>query len=144
MDGLIAGVSGGGGGVCNPIELVDANTNIERFVNATKSNTSLDLRTDQEAIRLVLGGASDGDTNTYVECNNNTGVTMIHKPLWLKSNVNIDGEQTNLFNNDGLTFFKSTTDASNVVRTKRRDTFNSILLKFVLLTQAMTVHRCYY
>ena len=38
VDGLIAGVSGGGGGVSNPIELVDANTSIERYTNATKSN----------------------------------------------------------------------------------------------------------
>ena len=40
VDGLIAGVSGGGGGVSNPIELVDANTSIERYANATKSNVS--------------------------------------------------------------------------------------------------------
>ena len=118
VDGLIAGVSGGGGGVSNPIELVDANTSIERYTNATKSNISLDLRTDQEAIRLVLGGASDGDTDTYLECNNNTGATMIHKPLWLKSNINMDGSLMNLFNNDGIEFFKATTDASNVVRIK--------------------------
>ena len=32
---------------------------IQRYVNSTKFNTSLDLRTDQEAIRLVLGGASE-------------------------------------------------------------------------------------
>ena len=43
---------------------------------------------------------------------------MIHKPLWLKSNINMDGSLTNLFNNDGLTFFKSTTDASNVLTVK--------------------------
>ena len=36
VDGLIAGGSGGGGGVSNPIELVDANTSIERYVNSTK------------------------------------------------------------------------------------------------------------
>ena len=78
-------VAGAGGGVSNPIELIDASTSIERYFGSTKFNTSLDLRTDQEAIRLVLGGASDGDTDTYVECNNNTGVAMIHKPLWLKA-----------------------------------------------------------
>ena len=50
------------------IELTDANTNIERYNNATKSNTSMDIRTDQEATRLILGGASDDDTNTYLEC----------------------------------------------------------------------------
>ena len=43
VDGLIAGVSGGGGGVSNPIELVDTNTSIERYTNATKNNISLDL-----------------------------------------------------------------------------------------------------
>ena len=111
-------VAGAGAGVSNPIELVDANTSIERYINSTKFSTSLDLRTDQEAIRLVLGGASDGDTDTYVECSNNTGVAMIHKPLWLKSNINMDGSLTNLLNNDGLTFFKSTTDASNVLTVK--------------------------
>ena len=112
--------------ISNPIGLVDANTNIERYVNTTKSKTSLVLRTDQEAIRLVVGGASDGDTNTYVECNKTTGVAMIHKPLWLKSNINVDGEQATLFNIDGLTFFKSTTDASNVVRMKRLSGIHSI------------------
>ena len=34
VDGLVAG--GGGGGVSNPIELVDTNTTIERYVNSTK------------------------------------------------------------------------------------------------------------
>ena len=43
---------------------------------------------------------------------------MIHKPLWLKSNINMDGSLVNVFNNDGLEFFKATTDASNVVRIK--------------------------
>ena len=47
VDGLIAGVSGGGGGVSNPIELVDANMSIERYTNATKSNVSLDLSVNE-------------------------------------------------------------------------------------------------
>ena len=58
VDGLIAGVSGGGGGVSNPIELVDANTSIERYVNATKSNNiTLDLSINEtaSAIRLING-----------------------------------------------------------------------------------------
>ena len=33
------------------IELTDANTSIERYNNATKSNISMDFRTDQEAMR---------------------------------------------------------------------------------------------
>ena len=70
---------------------------------------------------------------------------MIDKPLWLKSNINMDGSLVNIFNNDGLEFFKATTDASNVVRIKtHRDTFNSILLIFVLITQVMTGHHYYY
>ena len=48
VDGLIAGVSGGGGGVSNPIELVNSNTSIERYTNATKSNISLDLSINEK------------------------------------------------------------------------------------------------
>ena len=53
VDTLIAGA---GGGVSNPIELVDANTSIERYTNATKSNVSLDLSINEtaSAIRLEL------------------------------------------------------------------------------------------
>ena len=40
VDTLIAGA---GGGVSNPIELVDANTSIERYTNASKSNIFLRL-----------------------------------------------------------------------------------------------------
>ena len=70
MDGLIAGVSGGGGGVSSPIELVDANTSIERYTNATKSNVSLDLSINEtaSAIRLINGDNDDTDTilNNYL------------------------------------------------------------------------------
>ena len=54
VDTLIAGA---GGGVSNPIELVDANTSIERYTNATKSNISLDLSINEtaSAIRLING-----------------------------------------------------------------------------------------
>ena len=38
VDGLISGVSGGGG-VSNPIELVNSNTSIERYTNATQKIT---------------------------------------------------------------------------------------------------------
>ena len=83
VDGL---VSGGGGGVSNPIELVDANTTIERYTNATKSNISLDLAINETAssIRLINGNNDDTDTNTYIECNNTTNGTTFFKQLFIK------------------------------------------------------------
>ena len=97
------------------IELTDANTSMERYNNATKSNISMDFRTDQEAIRLMLGGSSDGDTNTYLECNNATGGTTIFNPTYFKDTVNYENDTSNISNNSGLTFYKDTTDASNVL-----------------------------
>ena len=79
VDTLIAGA---GGGVSNPIELVDANTTIERYTNDTKSNISLDLAINETAssIRLINGNNDDTDTNTYIECNNTTnGTTFFNK-----------------------------------------------------------------
>ena len=110
------------------IELTDANTSIERYNNATKSNTSMDIRTDQEATRLILGGASDGDTNTYLECNNATGGTTLFKPTYFKDTVNYENDTSNISNASGLTLYKDTTDASNVLTVKNSQgyiTFNS-------------------
>ena len=82
VDTLIAGA---GGGVSNPIELVDANTSIERYTNATKSNISLDLSINEtaSAIRLINGTNDDTDTNTYIECNNTTNGTTFFKQLFI-------------------------------------------------------------
>ena len=94
VDGLIAGVSGGGGGVTNPIELVDANTSIERYTNATKSNVSLDLSINETAstIRLINGTNDDTDTNTYIECNNTTDGTTFFKQLFIKGATSFDND----------------------------------------------------
>ena len=94
VDGLIAGVSGGGGGVTNPIELVDSNTSIERYTNATKSNISLDLSINEtaSAIRLINGTNDDTDTNTYIECNNTTNGTTFFKQLFIKGAVSFDND----------------------------------------------------
>ena len=100
------------------VELADASTSMERYNNATKSNISMDFRTDQEAIRLMLGGASDGDTNTYLECINATGGTTIFNPIYFKDTVNYENDTSNISNNSGLTFYKDTTDASNVLTVK--------------------------
>ena len=87
-------VAGAGGGVSNPIELVDANTSIERYTNATKSNVSLDLSINEtaSAIRLINGTNDDTDTNTYIECNNTTNGTTFFKQVFLNEAV--------IFNND--------------------------------------------
>ena len=93
VDTLIAGA---GGGVSNPIELVDANTSIERYTNATKSNISLDLSINEttSAIRLINGTSDDTDTNTYLECNNTTNGTSFFKQVFLNEAV--------IFNNDTI------------------------------------------
>ena len=93
VDGLIAGA---GGGVSNPIELVDANTSIERYTNATKSNISLDLSINEtaSAIRLINGTNDDTDTNTYIECNNTTNGTTFFKQLFINGATS--------FNNDTI------------------------------------------
>ena len=94
VDGLIARVSGGGGGVSNPIDLVDANTSIERCTNATKSNVSLDLSINEtaSAIRLISGDNDDTDTNTYIECNNTTNGTTFFKQLFIKGATSFDND----------------------------------------------------
>ena len=92
VDGLVAG--GGGGGVSNPIELVDANTTIERYVNSTKNNITLDLTINETSsgIRLINGTNDDTDTNTYLECNNTTNGTVFYKQLFIKGAVSFDND----------------------------------------------------
>ena len=110
------------------IELTDANTIVERYTNATKSNVSMDFRTDQEALRLMLGASTDSDTNTYLECNNSTGGTTLFKPTYFKDTVNYENDTSNISNASGLTLYKDTTDASNVLTVKNAQgyiTFNS-------------------
>ena len=93
VDGLLSGVSGGGG-VSNPIELVNSNTSIERYTNATKNNISLDLSINEtaSAIRLINGDNDDTDTNTYIECNNTTNGTTFFKQLFIKGAVSFDND----------------------------------------------------
>ena len=86
------------------IELTDGNTSIERYSNATKSNISMDVKTDQEALRLMLGASTDTDTNTFIECNYATGGTTVFKPTYFKDAVNYEAEKFNISNNSGLTF----------------------------------------
>ena len=99
------------------IELTNANTSIERYTNATKSNISMDLSINESAnsIRLINGTNDDTDTNTYIECNNTTGGTTFFKPTYFKDNIYYETGNFNISNNSGLTIYKPTTDASNVV-----------------------------
>ena len=91
VDGLI---SGAGGGVSNPIELVNSNTSIERYTNATKSNISLDLSINEtaSAIRLINGTNDDTDTNTYIECNNTTNGTTFFKQVFFTEAMIINND----------------------------------------------------
>ena len=100
------------------IELTDANTSIERYNNATKSNISMDVRTDQEAMRLMLGTSTDTDTNTFIECNSSTGGTTLFTPTYFKDTMNYENDTSNISNSSGLTLYKDTTDASNVLTVK--------------------------
>ena len=109
------------------IELTDANTSIERYNNATKSNISMDVRTDQEAVRVMLGASTDADTNTYIECNNATGGTTLFNPTYFKDTINYENDTLNISNNSGITFYKDTTDASNVMCVKNAQGY----LKFI-------------
>ena len=99
------------------IELTNGNTSIERYTNATKSNISMDLSINEtaNAIRLIKGTNDDTDTNTYIECNNTTGGTTFFKPTYFKDNIYYETDNFNISNNSGLTIYKPTTDASNVV-----------------------------
>ena len=99
------------------IELTNGNTSIERYTNATKSNISMDLSINEtaNAIRLINGSNDDTDTNAYIESNNTTGGTTFFKPTYFKDNIYYETDNFNISNNSGLTIYKPTTDASNVV-----------------------------
>ena len=81
------------------IDLTDANTSIERYNNATKTNISMDLRTDQEAMRLILGISTDTDDNAFIECNNTTGGTTLFTPTYFKDDVSFENTGSNISNN---------------------------------------------
>ena len=66
----------------------------------------------------MLGAPTDTDTNTYIECNNTTGGTTLFNPTYFKDTVNFENDTSNISNNSGLTLYKNTTDASNVLTVK--------------------------
>ena len=119
VDGLIAGVSGGGGGVSNPIELVDANTSIERYTNATKSNVSLDLAINEtaSAIRLINGTNDDTDTNTYIECNNTTNGTTFLKQIFIKEATTFENDTVLLpVSTNGISLWRVSNNSNPMLR----------------------------
>ena len=75
----------------------------------------LSINETANAIRLTNGTNDDTDTNTYIECNNTTGGTTFVKPTYFKDNIYYETDNFNISNNSGLTIYKPTTDASNVV-----------------------------
>ena len=67
----------------------------------------------------MLGASTDTDTNTFIQCNNTTGGTTISKPTYFKDTVSYEVENFNISHNSGLTLYKNTTDASNVLTVKK-------------------------
>ena len=117
VDGLVSG--GGGGGISNPIELVDANTSIERYVNSTKNNISLDLSINEtaSAIRLINGTNDDTDTHTYLECNNTTNGTTFFKQLFIKGAVSFDNATVFLpVSSNGIQLWRISNNADPTLR----------------------------
>ena len=116
VDGLIAGA---GGGVSNPIELVDTNTSIERYTNATKSNISLDLSINEtaSAIRLINGTNDDTDTNTYIECNNTTNGTTFSKQLFINGATSFNNDTVFLpVSANGISLWRVSNDSNATLR----------------------------
>ena len=116
VDGLIAGA---GGGVSNPIELVDANTSIERYTNATKSNISLDLAINEtaSAIRLINGTNDDTDTNTYLECNNTTNGTTFFKQLFINGSTSFNNDTVFLpISTNGISLWRVSNNSNPTLR----------------------------
>ena len=67
----------------------------------------MDLRTDQERIRLMLGASTDADTHTHtlIECNSNTNNTTLFKEVHFKDNVRLGGGTVTLpVTSDGIIF----------------------------------------
>ena len=116
VDTLIAGA---GGGVSNPIELADANTSIERYTNATKSNISLDLSINEtaSAIRLINGTNDDTDTNTYIECNNTTNGTTFSKQVLFSEAMIIDNDTVFLpVSANGISLWRNSNNPNPTLR----------------------------
>ena len=116
VDTLIAGA---GGGVSNPIELADANTSIERYTNATKSNISLDLSINEtaSAIRLINGTNDDTDTNTYIECNNTTNGTTFSKQVLFSEAMIIDNDTVFLpVSANGISLWRNSNNTNPTLR----------------------------
>ena len=118
VDTLIAGA---GGGVSNLIELVDANTSIERYTNATKSNISLDLSINEttSAIRLINGTNDDTDTNTYIECNNTTNGTTFFKQVFFSEAMIINNDTVFLpVSANGISLWRTPNNTNPTPRTR--------------------------
>ena len=72
----------------------------------------MDFRTDQEGIRLMLGASTDNDTNTYIECNDNTNNTTLFKPVHFKDTLILDNDTITMpINSNGLIMIRNSGNA---------------------------------
>ena len=99
------------------IEFTDANTTLDRYVNATKVNTSLDIRTDEDALRLMTGTATDADTNTHLECDKANDKTIFYKDTDFRGNLDLTNSTGDiLLPTAGFDMFRDSGDASYNLR----------------------------
>ena len=99
------------------MEFTDANTTLDRYVNATKVNTSLDIRTDEDALRLMTGTATDGDTNTHLECDKANSKTVFYKDTDFRGNLDLTNSTGDiLLPTAGFDMFRNSGDANYNLR----------------------------
>ena len=99
------------------IEMTDANTTLDRYVNATKVNTSLDIRTDEDALRLMTGTATDGDSNTHLECDKANSKTIFYKDTDFRGNLDLTSSTGDiLLPTAGFDMFRNSGDANYNLR----------------------------
>ena len=143
VDALVAGVGGdpnnitGDLTVTGDIRVTDASTSFERYVNAVKSNVSLDLTINEtaSAIRLINGENFANDTNVYFECNNTTANTTMFKPLHCKDTatftgaVSLENQTLNTPSGSSLYITKAGTgETMRIINDSRKLTFDGTVI----------------
>ena len=103
--------------VSNLIEFADTNTTLERYANATKVNTSLDIRTDEDTIRLMTGASTDADTNTHIECDKANDKTIFYKDTDFRGNLDLTSSTGDILRpTAGFDMFRNGGDANYNLR----------------------------
>ena len=114
--------------------ILNLNSNADQYVK------SRSLLVDTGANTLTGGYTLDVVDSAIIRQN-----LKVDGNLDLTNDLNYDGENANINNANGLTFYKNTTDASNVLTVKtHKDILGLIHLILMLITQATTVLHYFY